>query len=110
MKLPLDRVLIGDTVAEMKKLPPCSVDVIFADPPYNLQLAGELHGVDEDAVEISKAERTVDEAGNSERVDHAEGARLARREHAQHQPADDDDRHAEGEQRAFAASPDVGRR
>jgi modification methylase len=43
MKLPLDRVLVGDTVAEMKKLPPCSVDVIFADPPYNLQLAGELH-------------------------------------------------------------------
>ena len=43
MKLPLDRVLVGDTVAEMKKLPPCSVDVIFADPPYNLQLEGELH-------------------------------------------------------------------
>ncbi len=43
MKLPLDRVLIGDCVAEMGKLPPRSVDVIFADPPYNLQLAGELH-------------------------------------------------------------------
>ena len=43
MKLPLDNILIGDTVAEMNKLPACSVDVIFADPPYNLQLAGELH-------------------------------------------------------------------
>ncbi|MAM69410.1 MAG: modification methylase, partial [Rhodospirillaceae bacterium] len=42
MKLPLDRVLIGDCVAELEKLPPNSVDVIFADPPYNLQLAGEL--------------------------------------------------------------------
>ena len=43
MKLPLDRVLIGDCVAELEKLPANSVDVIFADPPYNLQLAGELH-------------------------------------------------------------------
>ena len=43
IKFPLDTVLIGDTVAEMNKLPECSVDVIFADPPYNLQLAGELH-------------------------------------------------------------------
>ncbi len=43
MKLPLDSVLVGDTVAEMNKLPECSVDVIFADPPYNLQLAGDLH-------------------------------------------------------------------
>ncbi|MEX2454176.1 MAG: site-specific DNA-methyltransferase [Rhodospirillaceae bacterium] len=42
MNLPLDRVLIGDCVAEMEKLPPRSVDVIFADPPYNLQLSGEL--------------------------------------------------------------------
>ncbi len=43
MKLPLDSVLVGDTVAEMNKLPECSVDVIFADPPYNLQLARDLH-------------------------------------------------------------------
>jgi modification methylase len=43
MKLPLDRVLVGDCVAELEKLPANSVDVIFADPPYNLQLAGELH-------------------------------------------------------------------
>ena len=43
MKLPLDRVLIGDCVTELTKLPAKSVDVIFADPPYNLQLAGELY-------------------------------------------------------------------
>ena len=43
MNMPLDRVLVGDCVAEMGKLPSRSVDVIFADPPYNLQLAGELH-------------------------------------------------------------------
>ena len=35
--------MIGDCVAEMQKLPAKSADVIYADPPYNLQLAGELH-------------------------------------------------------------------
>ena len=42
MNLPLNRVLVGDCVAELHKLPPRSVDVIFADPPYNLQIKGEL--------------------------------------------------------------------
>jgi modification methylase len=41
-KPPLDSILTGDCVAEMAKLPPASVDMIFADPPYNLQLEGEL--------------------------------------------------------------------
>jgi len=40
--LPLDRILIGECVAEMNKLPAESIDCIFADPPYNLQLTGEL--------------------------------------------------------------------
>ena len=43
MNLPLNRVLVGDCVAELHKLPAGSVDVIFADPPYNLQITGELH-------------------------------------------------------------------
>jgi modification methylase len=38
----LDRVLVGDCVELMKKLPAGSVDMVFADPPYNLQLGGEL--------------------------------------------------------------------
>ena len=41
-RLPLDRVLVGDCVSVMNALPEQSVDVIFADPPYNLQLANEL--------------------------------------------------------------------
>ena len=49
--LPLDRILKGDCVAELAKLPPKSVDVIFADPPYNLQLAGELHRPDQSKVD-----------------------------------------------------------
>ena len=40
--LPLDRILQGDCIAQMRALPAKSVDMIFADPPYNLQLGGEL--------------------------------------------------------------------
>jgi modification methylase len=40
--LPLDEVLIGDCIAALEKLPPESVDLVFADPPYNLQLESAL--------------------------------------------------------------------
>ncbi len=40
--LPLNRILHGDCVALMRELPDESVDVIFADPPYNLQLKQPL--------------------------------------------------------------------
>ena len=40
--LPLDTILVGDCVAQMARLPDKSVDMIFADPPYNLQLGGDL--------------------------------------------------------------------
>jgi modification methylase len=36
------RIIQGDCLAEMAKLPAKSVDMIFADPPYNLQLGGDL--------------------------------------------------------------------
>jgi modification methylase len=35
-------VLVGDCTTEMARLPEASVDLVFADPPYNLQLGGEL--------------------------------------------------------------------
>jgi modification methylase len=38
----LDRILIGDCIELMHSLPEASVDMVFADPPYNLQLGGEL--------------------------------------------------------------------
>src|SRR3546814_1489352 len=38
--------LRGDCIAMMKALPAKSVDMIFADPPYNLQLGGDLHRPD----------------------------------------------------------------
>ena len=40
--LPLDSILQGDCLAELAKLPDASVDLVFADPPYNLQLDGDL--------------------------------------------------------------------
>jgi len=54
--VPQNRVLVGDCLQELAKLPAGSVDLVFADPPYNLQLDGELlrpnntrvDGVDED--------------------------------------------------------------
>jgi modification methylase len=41
-ELPLDRIIKGDCIASMAALPDASVDMIFADPPYNLQLGGDL--------------------------------------------------------------------
>ncbi len=49
-------IIVGDCIAEMARLPEKSVDLVFADPPYNLQLGGDLtrpdnskvEGVDED--------------------------------------------------------------
>ena len=38
----IDCILVGDCLAEMAKLPDRSVDLVFADPPYNLQLDGDL--------------------------------------------------------------------
>ncbi|MRR31091.1 site-specific DNA-methyltransferase, partial [bacterium] len=40
--LPLDQVLIGDCIQVMQQLPPESIDLVFADPPYNLQLRQDL--------------------------------------------------------------------
>ncbi|HVZ14838.1 MAG TPA: site-specific DNA-methyltransferase [Bauldia sp.] len=47
----LDTILKGDCVAEMAKLPAGSVDLVFADPPYNLQLAGQLTRPDQSEVD-----------------------------------------------------------
>ncbi|MEM9755246.1 MAG: site-specific DNA-methyltransferase [Pseudomonadota bacterium] len=41
--LPLNRIMPGDCIEAMAELPAASVDLVFADPPYNLQLKGALH-------------------------------------------------------------------
>ena len=45
------RIVVGDCVAEMTKLPAQSVDLVFADPPYNLQLQGDLKRPDNSRVD-----------------------------------------------------------
>src|ERR1700749_5281399 len=42
-QLRLDTIIEGDCIAAMNALPAGSVDMIFTDPPYNLQLNGDLH-------------------------------------------------------------------
>ena len=41
-KLELNTVILGNCIQELKKLPSKSVDMVFADPPYNLQLNNRL--------------------------------------------------------------------
>jgi modification methylase len=43
--------VVGDCVAELTKLPAASVDLVFADPPYNLQLQGDLKRPDDSRVD-----------------------------------------------------------
>ncbi len=40
LRLPIDTIINGDCLEEMKKLPDSSVDLIIADPPYNLSKGG----------------------------------------------------------------------
>ena len=44
--LPLGQILDGDCIEAMRSLPSASVDLVFADPPYNLQLGGDLNRPD----------------------------------------------------------------
>lgn len=50
-ELPLDQVLLGDCIATMGMLPSASIHCVFADPPYNLQLRGELRRPDDSLVD-----------------------------------------------------------
>jgi len=47
----VDRILKGDCVAQLEALPANSVDLVFADPPYNLQLGGALARPDQSKVD-----------------------------------------------------------
>jgi modification methylase len=44
-------IIAGDCIAALQRLPEESVDLVFADPPYNLQLAGELTRPDNSRVD-----------------------------------------------------------
>lgn len=49
--LPINEILQGDCIERMAAMPAASVDLIFADPPYNLQLGGELTRPDQSRVD-----------------------------------------------------------
>lgn len=49
--LPDNQIIAGDCIEVMRSLPAGSVDLIFADPPYNLQLKGTLHRPDNSLVD-----------------------------------------------------------
>jgi len=49
--VPRNEILRGDSIEVMAGLPEASVDLIFADPPYNLQLRGDLHRPDNSRVD-----------------------------------------------------------
>ena len=51
LSLPLDCILRGNCITQMARLPANSVDLIFADPPYNLQLNGALTRPDQSTVD-----------------------------------------------------------
>ncbi len=51
MALPLNTIVAGDCIEVMNSLPEDSVDLVFADPPYNLQLKGQLHRPDNSMVD-----------------------------------------------------------
>ena len=42
MSATIDKIMVGDCIEQMARLPERSVDLVFADPPYNLQLGGDL--------------------------------------------------------------------
>ncbi|KKC32493.1 site-specific DNA-methyltransferase [Devosia psychrophila] len=50
-RLPIDTILVGDCIDHMNALPAGSVDLIFADPPYNLQLEQSLTRPDQSKVD-----------------------------------------------------------
>ncbi len=50
-ELPLDQILLGDAGQMMRMLPDGSINCVFADPPYNLQLRGELRRPDDSLVD-----------------------------------------------------------
>ena len=48
---PRDAIILGDCIEALGRLPPSSVDLVFADPPYNLQLEGALSRPDQSLVD-----------------------------------------------------------
>ncbi|WP_131195869.1 site-specific DNA-methyltransferase [Lichenihabitans psoromatis] len=48
---PIDQILVGDCMRSLSGLAPESIDLVFADPPYNLQLENTLSRPDQSVVD-----------------------------------------------------------
>ncbi len=69
---PGGEIKVGECVAEMARLPAASVDLVFADPPYNLQLAGDLTRPDNSKVDgVEEAWDRFDDFAAYDRFTHA---------------------------------------
>jgi len=66
-KTKIDQILEGECVEVMKSLPDESVDLVFADPPYNLQLGGDLHRPDNS--KVSAVDNDWDQIGGFDEYD-----------------------------------------
>ena len=53
-----NKIINGDSLKELKKIPNESFDLIFADPPYNLQLKKELSRPDTSKVDAVNDKRS----------------------------------------------------
>jgi modification methylase len=51
MELQKNVIMQGDCIDILSRLPDRSVDLVFADPPYNLQLGGGLTRPDQSTVD-----------------------------------------------------------
>jgi modification methylase len=67
-----DRIISGDCIEAMNALPEGSVDLVFADPPYNLQLKGDLFRPDHSTVDgVDDAWDKFDNLGEYDRFTRA---------------------------------------
>ena len=66
-KTPCNKILIGDCISLMADLPAGCADVIFADPPYNLQLENEL--LRPNMTRVDGVEENWDRFGGSDPAD-----------------------------------------
>jgi DNA modification methylase len=67
-KLPLNQILNGNSIEVLQALPECCVDMVFADPPYNLQLQNDLYRPDRSKVDA--VNNKWDQFSSFEEYDH----------------------------------------
>ena len=71
-----ETIILGDCIEQLAKLPDKSVDLVFADPPYNLQLGGDLLRPDNSKVEsVREAARALSNWRREKQQQQAKGAR-----------------------------------